>query len=325
MRPGFVFVEGLAVIGDHHDDRVVESPGLLELEDQAAEEMVPECDAAVVHVDQFLACARVEGRARERARQAGLEACEVAAKWPVDGLLAKSVAKRDRWVIGPVRLHVVNVREPRSTVRQLLEPGRELAVQESCAQALDPVARLVRAKAGSVGACVLLLTRSIRFPVRVVEHLLIALGEAEGPRDVRVVGEECRAVAGSAEGLGQRHDALGQTRLARLDAVLRRAQPSEQRRHRGLRPRRRCPCVVEDQSAAGEGVEVPGRRALVTVERQVIGAQCVDDQQQHVGRIGHGRARQRQQRAEPRTAGDGGASGQHPAAPSLCLSRLHRR
>ena len=164
-------------------------------------------------------------------------------------------------LIGPVRVHVVEVEEERR-----LELAQELARPRGDAAGVAPQTLLVEALEAAPEA---------------------AAGVEAGGRDAHDRARRHRGgrEAGLRQDLGQRHLAGGDAhRVAGLAEEARRVARGEERVDRREGARRLAPGALEEHALGGEGIEVGRRGAAVAVGADVVGAQRVDQHEDDVAR-----------------------------------------
>jgi len=127
--------------------------------------------------------------------------------------------------------------------------------------------------------------RALARPFGVQVKLGEATIETVGARRQRVRHERRGAISARAESFGQRHDIRQECRPNVDRAVMRRRPAGQQRCRRGQRPRALRDGVTKDDRRAREGVDPWRRRPGIAVAAEPVGAQRIDDVQDHVRRI----------------------------------------
>ena len=252
MEPEAVVEELLAVVGEEHDEGVVVEARLLQLAHEAAELAVAERDVAVVLRDHPLAVERLLVVGARVLRGVALR--RVRLEHPVERL---------GWRVRHVGVHRVDVEERRQPPVRLQEHERRVD---------DHVG------ADELAALVVLAVEAGEHVEARVERRLLAVDDGVrdgGARRPAALGEPLpdRRVRG-VERVPELHGAVARGKLRGEDGRDRRLRPRRVR-HRG----------VEDHRVLRERVELRRRLPRVAVDAGVVGAQRVDEVDDHERRL----------------------------------------
>ena len=261
VLPARVFEKLLAVIRRQQDGGVLGEPATLDLLEQPADPLVDPPDLTVVEPGATLRLGAL--------RLVDLEQVETRKRRPGGSAVEDPIVGRRRQVRS-VNVEVVEEEEERAGGERVEQldgaPVHERGADEigRADEAAEPIGR------GRKGGLVV-----VDAP---------ALGEPVLPRQERHGrNDPGRTVTERRQSFGEGLDVFVQRFLEAFHAVLVRIEAGEHRHVRGKGPVRRAPSPLENDTFAGEPIDIRARRARVAVGRQVVGAQRVDRDQNEVG------------------------------------------
>ena len=259
-----MLLEFLAVVRGHQDHGRFTHPGSREPLEQTAERRVPGPHLRLVQRPEVAHGCRPEGRVSavvDRQR----EVLHVSTRDRGRNALRRDRPQGGRWIVGLVRLHVVEVGEE-APAGVLVEPVEEDAVHVARARLLAAVPVLRQRDEG------LEASREVGFA---------------GDHEVRRHADRRDAALLGVSGKGRQRV----REKARLDpvpgeAVARRMEAREDGRDRGHRPRRLGNRALEHEPLPREPIEARAGARGGTVATELVGAQRVHQEEEHVRRIG---------------------------------------